>query len=382
MYKCPTCGNEDAIYIGIRNNHPYCRKCLSFNGKLAEKDFAVPKKSDVYLDYSLSEDQLKISDSLIANFKDGNNSFVHAVCGSGKTEIIINIINYCINNGLVVGFCVPRRDVIIELFDRFKSIFKDINITLVYGGHVGTIEGDLVCCTTHQLFRYEKYFDLLIIDEVDAFPFNGDDILNSFFFRAVRGNYIMLSATPKKEELEEFKNKGGRVYELNQRFHKYPLPVPEKKQGNIVKCYIDVYRLIIEFKKLGKQVFVFAPTIYICERLYRIISIFIKNGNYVHSKRENKEQIISDFKQGKYQYLMTTSILERGVTVKDLQVIVFLADHKIYNAQTLVQISGRVGRKKDAAEGRVIYVFRKQTKDIEESIFEIESSNKDLQNLF
>ena len=78
---------------------------------------------------------------------------------------------------------------------------------------------------------------------------------------------------------------------------------------------------------------------------------------------------------------MTTSVLERGVTVKNLQVIIFKSDSFVYDSGTLVQIAGRVGRKPDSPEGEVIYLANKTTRDMEESIYSIRSSNKVLQDM-
>ena len=89
-------------------------------------------------------------------------------------------------------------------------------------------------------------------------------------------------------------------------------------------------------------------------------------------------KIIDRFRKGKYKFLVTTSVLERGVTVKNLQVIVFDADNKVYDSGTLVQIAGRVGRKKDAPEGEVLFLAKTKTKDMEEAIKNIEKSNKTL----
>ena len=139
------------------------------------------------LHYELTEDQKCLSKQLVDNYKTGIDSLVHAVCGSGKTEIVLESIKYAISNNLRVGFAVPRRDVARELYQRFKSIFISNKVSVVYGGHTNVLEADLICITTHQLFRYKDYFDLLILDEVDAFPFNGDELLNTFFKRAVRG---------------------------------------------------------------------------------------------------------------------------------------------------------------------------------------------------
>ena len=130
-----------------------------------------------------------------------------------------------------------------------------------------------------------------------------------------------------------------------------------------------------EFLSKNKQVFVFCPTIAMCKKVYFFLSLVFKNGNCVHSKNVNRQIIINDFKNRKYKYLVTTAVLERGVTVKDLQVIVFEADHKIYNRYSLIQIAGRAGRKKESPEGSVIFLAKKDSKEIEECIREISKSN-------
>ena len=231
-FQCPICGNTDLTYVGIRNNHPYCRRCITFRGREASEITLEPKNADFTLTYRLSKEQKALAKQLVSNYKNGINSLVKAVCGSGKTEIVLSLIKTVIKNGKTVGFACPRRDVVIELYYRFKNIFINNKITLLYGGNTNVLEGDLICLTTHQLFRYEKYFDLLIMDEIDAFPYKGNETLKAFFFRALRGNYVLLSATPSDEFVNAFKKKGGDVLELFVRFHRHPLPVPELITGN------------------------------------------------------------------------------------------------------------------------------------------------------
>lgn len=382
FYKCPICGNEDYRFIGFLRGKHYCRKCITFNGESVKESKVFGKDANIYLPYDLSNEQKALSNQLIDNFKNHTNSFVYAVCGSGKTEIVLGVIKYAIENHKRAGFSVPRREVAIELYERFKNIFRENKITLVIGGYNDVLYGDLVVCTTHQLYRYKKYFDLLLIDEVDAFPFKGDDVLQAFFYRAVKENYIMMSATASEEELITFGKERGKVLRLSTRFHGHPIPIPETIYGNKLYLNNSLYRLINNLNNQGKQVFVFAPTIQLCEEIFRFTKIFCRGGDYVHSKREGREQIIKDFKNKKISYLITTSILERGVTVKDLQVVVYLADHEIYNTATLIQIAGRVGRKKDAPEGRVIFLCEKTNKHIQETIKTISENNKSLQNLW
>ena len=380
-YICPICGNSDPHSIGILNGKPYCRRCVSFRGEEARHFSSFPKKAPVFLEYELSDEQSELSARLVENYKNGIDSLVFAVCGSGKTEICLDLISYCIRKGLKVGFAVPRRSVCYELKCRFQKIFVKNKVIAVFGGCHNTLEGDIVCLTTHQLFRYKDYFDLLIMDEIDAFPFKGNDVLQEFFKKAVKGHYVLLTATPSKELINEFKKPGKDMMRLAVRFHHHPLPVPKVITGDDIYLH---YKLIVEMKRFTKekkQVFIFVPTIDESRKIALLLKPFFKRGTYVNSKRDDNNQIIDDLRSGKYQYLVTTAVLERGVTIKNLQVIVFHADNEIYDTASLIQIAGRAGRRKEAPEGEVIFFAKRNNEQIQGAIDDINVNNKILQDM-
>jgi len=348
------------------------------NGKKAEEHKIEPGAVVLKLGYPLSEDQKRISDAVVENWKQQKDTLINAVCGAGKTELVYHVIATCLSKGKNVAFAVPRRDVVIELYYRIKEVFPSNSVIPLYGGHTEKLEADIVVLTTHQLYRYENYFDLIVLDEIDAFPFKGDKLLNKMFFRAVRGNIVMMSATPPKDALEYFSRENRAILELNTRFHKHPLPVPTV----VVKYgFLKFFWLVNKLKEFflqDKVVFVFTPTIDRCELVYKILSSKLKNGSFVHSKCKDRSKKIQDFKEGKYKFLVTTAVLERGVTFKNLQVIVFDADNRIYDSQALIQISGRVGRKIDAPEGEVVFLVNKGTDEIKKAIATIKSKNTNL----
>ena len=366
----------------MRNGKPYCRKCITFRGQEASGNYIQNDNAEYILHYELSDDQKRLSKQLVENYKNGIDSLVHAVCGSGKTEIVLKVIKYAIEHEQKVGFAIPRRDVVRELYQRFSSIFTKNNINAVYGGHTEILEADLICITTHQLFRYKNYFDLLIIDEVDAFPYNGNEILQTFFKNAIKGHYILLSATPPKETIEEFKKEGKMILRLDTRFHGKPLPVPEIKIRHWIMKYYQLNKDLQRFLQQNKPVFVFTPTIDICEKVYSVMRFLLKDVGYVHSKCKDRDKRIQDFRNGTTKVLITTAVLERGVTLKNLQVIVFDADHVLYTSAALIQIAGRAGRKKECPTGEVIFIARESTQEMETAIAEIKRANQALQNLF
>ena len=377
-YKCPVCGNTNPRYLGIRNGKTYCRKCITFRGQEVIGDFRQSETAEYVLHYELSPDQKRLSKELVENFINGRDSLVHAVCGSGKTEIVLEVLSYAISHNLKVGFAVPRRDVIRELYVRFKTIFENNKVVSVYGGHTRFLEGDLICLTAHQLFRYPFYFDLLIIDEIDAFPFYGSEVLEAFFKRSLRGHYILLSATPSKEILEEFSKNEKRILNLNKRFHNHPLPVPRFSIHSGIMRYYHLIQELRRFLAQNKPIFVFSPTIDTCEQTFEVLRLLFKNVDFVHSKCADRNERIDKFRKGMTKILVTTAVLERGVTVKDLQVIIFGADHPLYTSAALIQISGRVGRKKDAPTGEVVFIAKRETKEMVDAVQEIELANKSL----
>ena len=380
-FICPRCGNQDPKYVGYLNGKPYCRFCITMKGKEAERKRPGHGAVVLNLEYHLSKEQKNISNQIVANYKNKVDTLVNAVCGAGKTELIYDVIAYCLSLGKAVAFAVPRRDVVIELSQRIHMVFPNNSIVSVYGGHTEKLIADIVVLTTHQLYRYENYFDLIILDEIDAFPFKNNRLLNAIFFRAIKGSLIMMSATPSNDVIDYFSQEGRQILELNTRFHRHPLPVPKVIVViGIFKIFYLVYKLK-KFIESGKKVFVFAPTIAKCEFIYKMIKNLVKNGTFVHSKCKDRTQKIKKFKNGEYDYLVTTAVLERGVTFKDLQVIIYDADSEIYDSQALIQISGRVGRKIDAPEGEVIFLVNKRTDQITQAITTIENKNRNLQNM-
>lgn len=380
-FRCPICGNTNPNSIGILNGKPYCRKCISFRGEQISD--LKPRSGAVVMDikYPLSKEQSEISQKVKENFENGIDTLIDAVCGAGKTELIYAVIASALSKKKTVAFAVPRRDVVIELLPRIRSVFPHNVVVSVYGGHTDYLKGDIVVLTTHQLYRYPHMFDLIILDEIDAFPFKDNELLIAMLNNASRGRIVMMSATPSDQVLTEFSKDNHEVLHLNTRFHHKPLPVPKLviRYGLLKQPYL--YRKLRQFQKENKPTFIFCPTISIAEKIYTLNAKLIPNGNVVHSKKSDRAEVIEDFKNGKYQYLVTTAVLERGVTIKNLQVIIYDADHPIYDEHALIQISGRVGRKFDAPEGEVIFLADKSTKAIQRAISTIVDKNKSLQNM-
>ena len=317
------------------------------------------------MNYKLTNTQENASNQILKYVSNNQSVIVNAVCGAGKTELVYSSIEYFINNNKKVAFAIPRKDVCIEIYNRLKNDYPNVELSLVYGGHSKYLQGQLIVLTTHQLYRYKNYFDLLILDEADAFPYYNNEFLELFLNESVKGPIIYLSATIKEDYLKKCNN----VVYVNKRFHNYDLPVPQ-----IIK-YNKLNKTKILLNKLnslkGKPVLIFVPTIECGKKLSKKTNI-----PFVYSSFDKKTKYISDFKENKIKTLITTSILERGVTFFDVQVIVFDADHKMFDVSSLIQISGRVGRKLKAPTGNVYFLSCSISNEMNICIKEIIEKNK------
>ena len=83
---------------------------------------------------------------------------------------------------MVVQFVWPVLELmcVLELYKRLQNDFS-CDIALLHG-ESGPISNSLVVATTHQLLKFYHAFGLLIVDEVDAFPY----VDNTMLYYAVR----------------------------------------------------------------------------------------------------------------------------------------------------------------------------------------------------
>jgi len=370
--KCKRCLNEDPALFYKGSKGIYCRKCVRFKRLLIQEEIEASEykiNTNVYkteMKYSLTPLQIKACKEIAYFLKEKNNVFLHAVCGAGKTEICVPLISAYLKMHKRVGFAISRREVVIEISERYKKIFPLAKVIGVYGGHSKEIYGDLIVCTSHQLYRYYQYFDLLIIDEVDAFPFKGDEVLWNIAESSCKGNFIYSSATFTKELL----NRNYKEVKLNRRPHQRDLVSP--------KCIFlpYIFSLIIFifiYKKRKGKALLFVESRKQARNLYYLLSLFIK-CQYITSLSKEKEKIINSFLNNESKLLIATSVLERGVTFKDIDVHI-LCYQNVFDSSALVQMCGRVDRDFFKQYGHVYIYSSSNKKEIKKCRKEINDAN-------
>lgn len=345
--KCARCLNEDQTWFYKGSHGWYCRKCIGFGRALLEENRKPVSLEEVSQDakeytlkYPLTDAQKNIASKIMEHIHESD-ILCQAVCGAGKTEIVIPTISMFLKQRKKVCFAIARRQVVLEVSERLASYFIHAKVVGVCGGHTQEIDGDLIVCTTHQLYRYYQAFDLLILDEPDAFPFRGNDVLHGIALTSCKGHIIYLTATPDDVLKKKIEDKSILCFSLNKRPHGKPIPVPVIKTApNII-----IWLLLIHWlkKHANKPRIVFVPTIALANIMHKVLSL-IDTCYVCTSKVENRDAVIAAFRKEKSAIIVATTVLERGVTIPHTDVCVFKANHPVFDEAGLVQMAGRAGR--------------------------------------
>jgi len=351
MPKCERCLNTDLKYFVKINGLWVCRRCMSYHGEDAEVLLnEVPVEID--LPFTLTDSQKDIS-SQCKTLSKTKDVLIRAVCGAGKTELVMETIKDRLNHQEKVAVAVARKQVALQLAQRFKDAFPQIKVIVVCEGHTQDLSGQLVITTTHQLYRFKQTFDCLILDEPDAFPYRNDPVLHGFMRQSVKGHIIYLTATPDKALLKHVKQ--GKLVELslNQRPHGHPLAIPKLVFSPF---WVQVIIMKMTLIKAKRSWMIFVPSLRTGRLLSKLLGL-----PFAHASSENLEALIHGFKTKAITHLLTTTVLERGVTFSDIDVAILKADHPVFDLAVLTQIAGRAGRDPKYPIGEVKFLCLRST---------------------
>lgn len=411
-YECQRCGNKKPSLfarlpcIKHKKTHIYCRKCMVM-GRVVECEplyywSGIQPKwhqqiSPLTWEGRLTKEQQVAASRIVKKIKkkESTELLIWAVTGSGKTEMLFPGITKALQLGKRICIATPRADVVRELLPRLQSAFQNISIQAMYGGSEDKNgSAQLIIATTHQLLRFKAAFDLIIIDEIDAYPYHVDEALPFATERAKRQNGLMvyLTATPREEQRRKVSTgKLPHVF-VPLRFHRHPLPIPQFKMCFFLKNSLKKYLPPTPFikwlhnrKRKDRQLLIFVPTIKLANQLEsHLASVLLSKGlltareklRTVHSEDEKREQTIQLFRENKLSILITTTILERGVTFASIDVVVLDAGHVVFDEAALVQIAGRAGRSKDDPTGEVVFFHDGKTQAMVQSVRSIKKMNQ------
>lgn len=401
-YKCRRCGNKKksrfASFLCYRckSDCTYCRKCIVM-GRVSQCTPLVRWCGPIShwsnahgvlkWDGILSHPQQKASDSLVERIGTHDELLIWAVCGAGKTEVLFKGLEKALMAGQRICLATPRTDVVLELLPRLRSVFPSVTLAGLYGGSDQKLEdAQFILSTTHQLFRYCDAFDTIIVDEVDAFPYSMDETLEFAVHQAKKSDALIvyLSATPSKRMKKNAREGKLNHVKIPLRYHGFQLPVPQfvwcgnwkkrLKKGALPRNVMDWVAIQIKHKRQG---FLFVPSVTSLKQILAILETHFPGVDGVHAEDPDRKEKVLKFRSGETRILVTTTILERGVTVPFVDVAVLGAEEDIFTESALVQIAGRAGRSKKDPAGDVLFFHYGKSNAMRDSKIHIVQMNKE-----
>lgn len=366
---------------------------------------------EITLPFELTKAQQDASRFVVSFVAEDERSecLVHAVCGAGKTEVCFGAIALALRRGGRVLFAVPRSDVVAEVAPRISAALAGARVVaLRSGARERYRDADLVVATTHQVLRFYQAFDLVVLDEADAFPFRGSRMLRHALRRATGpgGKTVYMTATPDQPLVAAAERGRVALVRISARHHGHPLPVPVVIKVSLppVEDHAAVSRLsrhpaegvlppgvvgaINASVRDGHGVFVFVPTVELASRVCAMLEASLARGcstscdvpprvAFVHSGHPERDRLREAFKDGQIDVLVTTTIMERGITVPMADVVVLYADfERVFDAAALVQMAGRAGRSHEYPCASVYFVAERTSPAMRAAIECIQAMNR------
>ncbi len=346
------------------------------NSEIRKKIRKVKKKSKTIniknqnsiinkLEFSLTTDQKKALEEINKDLNSTNKMFrlLQGDVGSGKTIVSLIAALNTINSGFQVAFMAPTEILARQHYNLAKKIFsKKLEIEIISGKSeykekkeiLKNLENNKIDIVfgTHAIFQKKvkfKKLGLIIIDEQHKFGVNQRKRLSD------KGgedcDVLLMTATPIPRTLT-MTIYGDMDISIIREKPKNRKPI--KTYSKLESKIDDILKFISKEINQGNQIFWVCPLIEESKKLDHSSAIkkfeFLKN-NYpnqvglLHGKTDvaEKEKILNDFLQNKFQILVSTTIIEVGIDFPNANVIIIENANK-FGLSQLHQLRGRVGR--------------------------------------
>ena len=319
------------------------------------------------LPFALTEDQMQAVTDGLEDLKSEKrmNRLVLGDVGSGKT-IVATILMYAnVLSGYQSVLMAPTEILATQHYEKFLKMFDDcsIHIELLVGsmkksekkkvleriqaGQVDMIIG------THALLVENVVFanlGLVVTDEQHRFGVNQRKMLQN---KGYRSDVLYLSATPipRTYALTIYGDMDTSMIRVKPNGRK-EIITKVKNESELKEVLTAIYDEI----KLGHQIYVVAPMIEETDneelknvnQLKEKFELAFRNKvkvSVLHGKMKGKEKdvIMNEYALGEVQILISTTVIEVGVDVKNATMMVIFNAER-FGLATLHQLRGRVGR--------------------------------------
>ena len=338
-------------------------KANGIKRKIFKKDLESIVK---ILPFKLTNDQKNVLEEIRQdlNSEKRMNRLLQGDVGSGKTvvSIIAMYLNYL--SGYQSALMVPTEILANQHFQNITNLLKDlVKVELLTGStpkkektriYEGLQSGEIgIIVGTHALIQSDvcyKNLGLVVTDEQHRFGVNQRENLKN---KGLSPDVLYMSATPipRTYALTIYGDMDVSVIK--------ELPKGRQEVETILKKTSeikDVLELMYKELKANHQIYVIAPLIEdndsnnltsVNELKNKMNDAFGKKYkiDIVHGKMASasKDEIMTRFSRGEIDILISTTVIEVGIDVKNAsQIVIFDANR--FGLSTLHQLRGRVGR--------------------------------------
>ena len=332
-----------------------------------EKDIDIVKINEFIngLPFELTTHQKEALNDIFKDLKSNKrmNRLLEGDVGSGKTIVALISMYALYLSGYQSALMVPTEVLANQHYENFKNLLEGYNIEIalltgstkkseknkIYdrlkSGKINMVIG------THAIIEDDiKYnnLGLVITDEQHRFGVNQRNNLRN------KGNmpdvlYMSATPIPRTYALTIYGDMDISIINT--------MPSGRKKIITKVFDNSDIKKVLVKIKQeldLGHQIYIVSPLIEDSEeemedtkKLEKKFKLAFKNYNIgvMHGKLSPKEKnkVMDDFVNKKIDILISTTVIEVGVDVKNATMIVIFDAYK-FGLATLHQLRGRVGR--------------------------------------
>lgn len=313
------------------------------------------------LPFSLTHGQQKAIDEIFSDLTHTKpmNRLVQGDVGSGKTIVAAISLYLAHLNGFQGAYMAPTSILAQQHYNTISKILEPFKVTveLVLGGSKSKKTSDKahIIIGTHALLGEKASFTklgLIVIDEQQRFGVEQRSILRD---KGTNPHFLTMTATPIPRTI--FLTMYGDL-DLS-----YLAELPRGRQ-QIKTWYVPTIKregayewIKKQIKESGDQVFIVCPFI---EESENMQTVKAATQEYAHLKKDifpklkvgllhgkmkvsEKNEVLSDFKDKKYDILVSTPVVEVGVDVPNATIMLIEGAERFGLAQ-LHQLRGRVGR--------------------------------------
>lgn len=349
------------------------------------------------LPFKLTKAQNHVIDEICSDLsgKIAMNRLVQGDVGSGKTVVAAATMYACAKSGYQSALMVPTEVLAKQHYENFKKMMNNHNINiclligsmsskekkevyeLIQGGHADIIIG------THALIQENlsyKSLALVVTDEQHRFGVMHRD---SIVQKGNNPHVIVMSATPIPRTLALILYGDLDISIIDE--------LPPGRKSVLSYCVDEKMRnRILAFIKKhvtnGRQVYIVCPLIEETENidLKNVVDYADTIQNKVfpefrcallHSKLKSnvKEDIMTRFKNGEIDILVSTTVIEVGVDVANANIMI-IENAERFGLSQLHQLRGRVGR---GCEQSYCIMFNQSSGEIAKKRMDIMCSSDD-----